>query len=109
MYLQLPTKSRRARLDTIGGNWSKVHPCGELSDAELGWGKLHCCHLLTKPSSGLKQLITEVQQQVLTGHAQKNRADSEENTSSHHPLTQTYFRALQVRSRTVSIPVVSNG
>lgn len=24
----------------------KVHSCGELSDAELGWGELHCCHLL---------------------------------------------------------------
>lgn len=43
-----------------------------------------------QPRSGLKQLIAEVQQQVLTGHAQKNRADSEEDASSHHPLTQTY-------------------
>lgn len=25
---------------------SKVRSCGELSDAELGWGELHCCHLL---------------------------------------------------------------
>lgn len=50
-----------------------------------------------QPSSGLKQLITEVQQQVLTGHAQKHGADSEEDASSHHPLTQTYFR-LQVKT-----------
>lgn len=39
-----------------------------------------------QPSSGLKQLITEFHQQVLTVNAQKDRANSEEDASSHHPL-----------------------
>lgn len=49
-----------------------------------------------QPLSGLKQLITEVHQQILTGHAQKHRADSEEDASSHHPLTDRF----QVKAQT---------
>lgn len=51
-----------------------------------------------QPRPGLKQLITDVHQQVLTGHAQKHRANSEEDASSHHPLTHRIQVRWQQRS-----------
>lgn len=46
---------------------------------------LFACFFTSQPSSGLKKLITEVHQQVLTVHAHKHRTDSKEDASSHHP------------------------
>lgn len=42
----------------------------------------------SEPRSGLKELITEVSQQVLAVHALKQGANSKEDTSPHHPKTE---------------------
>lgn len=36
---------------------SEVHPCAKVSDAELCWGELHCCHLLAEV--GGHQMLAE--------------------------------------------------
>lgn len=58
-----------------------------------------CFFFTCQPSSGLKQLITEVHQQVLTVNAQKHRAHSEEDASSHHPLTDKFQVTAQTKIR----------